>query len=278
MSPSDRILNISEENFEYEVLEFSQTMPVLVEFWATWCIPCKVLDPLLEELSTRYEGVFRVTRLDVDRNPTLVRKLGVRNLPVVKSFVNGEVNGEFSGPLDEAHLWGFISRTIPDEGDLTLNKAENLLVLKSWQDARVEYTRYLEGHPNHPRALLGLAKCLLATGDWRQARQLLQNFPASPEYKTAEILLPLADALNTEDPFVDDGKDELAPMLSNSLRLVKKGKIEPAVDGLLELLRMNKRYKQGSVRLMVLGLLELMGEEDPQTRQYRTELATILFQ
>lgn len=277
MSPSEHILNITEENFEYEVLEVSQTMPVLVEFWATWCIPCKVLDPLLEDLSTRFDGMFRVARLDVDKNPGLARKLGVRNLPIVKSFVGGEIVGEFSGPLDETHLWNFISRSIPDEGDLTLDKAENLLLMKSWPEAQKEFFSFLEGHPNHPRALLGLAKCLLVSGEFHQARQLLQNFPASPEYKTAEILLPLAEALNTDDHFVDDGKDELAPMFNNSLRLVKKGKIEPAVDGLLELLRQNKRYKQGHVRLVVLGLLELMGEADPQTRQYRTELASILF-
>jgi len=274
---SGNIINVSEADFEYQVLSYSQSTPVVVDFWATWCVPCKVLSPLLERLATDARGAFRLAKVDVEENPNLARRYNVRSIPTVKAFNQGQVVSEFTGSLLEPRVREFIRALVPELGDLMLEKANSLLSSHQWASAEKSYRKFLETNPNHPAGLLGVVKSLLAQGQGKEALSILRNFPASLQFNIAVTLLPLADAFLNNERGLPSSDNPLDAAFQNSLRLAARGNIPAALDGLLDILRQNKRFRDGQVRQVVLGLLELLGEDDPQTRQYRNELAPILF-
>ena len=210
MISSNHVIEVSEADFDYEVIQYSRTKPVVVDFWAEWCIPCNTLGPLLTELVENADGRFRLAKVDVDENPNLAIRYKV-----------------------------------------------------------------IQEQPQSPAALLGLSKCLLAQNKLREAQGILKNFPASKEYVSAEILRPLAEAMVHTQPH--SGKPDLEAIYLRGLNLIKHGKFPAALDGLLELLRQDKTYRGGNARKIVLAILEMMGEENEITRQYRAELASVLF-
>jgi putative thioredoxin len=278
MMSSDFIVDVSETDFEYEVLSYSQNIPVVVEFWATWCQPCKRLGPMLEGLAEEAQGAFRLARVDVDANPNLALRYSVRSIPTVKAFVQGQVVGEFAGLQPEPRVREFLSRLgPPSQGNLALEKANSLLAEGAWSEAEALYSELDEQAQNQPRVLLGLVKALLAQGKATEALFTLNNFPASKEYNSAELLRPLAEAMVKFEKNELPDENELDAMFRNSVRLAKRGNIPAALDGLLDLLRQQKRYRGDRARQVFLGILALYEPEDPFIKQYRAELSSVLF-
>lgn len=276
MANSEHIIHVSEVDFPSKVLEHSMRQPVVVDFWAEWCIPCRSLDPILERLVEEAAGAFRLAKLDVDANPRLAQEFGVKGIPAVKGFRNGQVVAEFSGLQPEPKIREFIKALGPSTYDLAADKADHLLNQGDWPAAEVAYREILDANPDHPAALLGLARGLLAQGQPAAALPILRNFPVSKQYAQAEQLAPLAQAMADEQN-EDLGEDDLSAMYANALRLVGRGLLPAAMDGLLELLRTDKSYRKGEARKAAVGALLLMGDENELTRQYRQELASLLF-
>lgn len=278
MMTSEFIIHVTEADFEYEVVNYSQNIPVVVDFWASWCVPCKVLGPELEKLAREGQGSFRLAKVDVDDNPNLARKFNIRSIPAVRAFSQGQIVSEFNGALPAPRLREFIRNLTPSPGDLKLEKGSSLLRLHQWTAAENAFRDYLETAPQNPTGLLGLAKSLLAQGQGQESAFILRDFPASHEFNTAEIIRPLAEALTAlERGTLPEEDSTLAAAYRNSLRLAARGNIYAALDGFLDILRQNKRYRNGKARLVTVALLEILGDQDPQTRQYRQELASILF-
>ncbi len=274
---SDYIIDISEDNFEHEVLNYSYQAPVVVDFWAQWCVPCRVLEPMLQKMAIESAGRFRLARINVDDNPKLAERMKVNNLPAIKAFVDGRIISEFTGVLPENNLRDYLSHLSPAEGHLLLEKGKSQLLDHLWQDAEVTFSTYLEHSPNQPSALLGLAKALSMQAKAHEAQLILENFPASQEYNSAMLLKPLISEylwLKTQNSAIDNPLDAA---YRNGLRLSMKGNILPALDGFLDILRKNKNYRDGIVKDVFLGLLSLLGEADPDVRQYRSELSNVLF-
>ncbi len=277
MPTPDFIVDVNELNFEYDVVTYSQNVPVVVDFWADWCRPCKTLSPMLEQLAVEAGGAFRLARLDADANPNLTALYGVRTLPTVKAFSGGQVVSEFSGLLPESRLREFLSKiTPPSPANLLLEKAASLLFYEKWEAAEKAYNQYLDTLPDQPAALLGLAKALLAQGKTARAESVLQHFPLSREFRQAEHLWPLVKE-------VQKAAKELTPLsdteaaFQNCVHLLSLGKLYPALDGLLDILRQDRHYKEDRARQLVVGILEILGYESDQARHYRAELASILF-
>jgi putative thioredoxin len=223
-------------------------------------------------------GAFRLAKVDVDENPNLAIQFGVRTVPTVKAISMMQVVGEFVGNQPEERVRAFLSKiTPPSQYSLSIEKAESLLANHEWEKAEETFSELIEHHPNQPDLLLGLAKASLGLGDAFEALLILRNFPTSRQYARAEILLPYAESLAyfTKDQLPQEHDLDFA--FQNAIRLASKGNLPSALDGLLDILRQEKRYRDGIAHKVVLSLLELLGEEDPLTRNYRTELATILF-
>jgi putative thioredoxin len=278
MQTHNDIIDVTEASFQYEVLSFSQNTPVVVDFWATWCRPCKTLGPLLERLAIDSQGRFRLARVDVDANPNLALRYNVRSIPTVKAFSQGEIVSEFVGLQPENRLREFINKlTPPGPNNLALEKANSLLLSQQWNQAEAVFRDASQSMPDDPECLLGLTKSLLAQNKTDEALIILHNFPPSSQLSTIEMLKPLAESLRRLN--MDQLPDEtiLDTTFMSSVRLFTRGNLPAALDGLLDILRQDKSYRDGLARQVIVALLELMDNENPQTRQYRNELASILF-
>ena len=275
---SDFIVDVTEADFEYEVISYSQNTPVIVDFWASWCKPCKTLGPLLENLALEGQGTFRLARVDVDSNPNLALRFGVRSIPTVKAFSQGEIASEFVGIQPEHRIRDFISAiTPPSPTHLALEKGNSLVNLHQWAQAENAFRAVLEMIPNHPEALLGLSKSLLGQGIVQETLSILRNFPASKQYVQAESLIPYAESLANLQKDRLPQENDLDITFLNSIRLAGKGNLEAGIDGMLDILRQDKHYRNNLARKVVIGMLELLGEDDPETRKYRNELSNVLF-
>ena len=278
MARSDFIVDVSEHDFEYEVLSYSQNVPVVVDFWAEWCVPCKTLGPMLERLAEAAGGVFRLAKRDVDANPNVALRYGVRSIPTVKAFSQGQVVAEFAGSQPEVRVREFLARLEPpSESAIALEKANSLLQDHQWKAAEEIYRDLDQQAQNQPAVLIGLVKALLAQGKSGEALFILNDFPASREFQQAQLLRPLGEAMmqHAKDTLPDE--TDLDHLYRRAVGLAVRGNHFAALDGLLDLLRQNKRYRGERARQTFLGVLELLGPEDPDARQYRSELATVLF-
>ncbi len=276
--PQADIVTVSEADFDQEVLQYSRQRPVVVDFWAPWCGPCRVIGPILERLALEAQGAFRLAKVNVDENPTLAMRYGVRGIPTVKGFVNGQVVGEFVGALPEAQIRAFVRKLAPSPTDLALEKGDSLLGMHDWQGAEAVYREVLQQRPELAHARLGLAKALIMQGRAREALPLLRDFPASKEYQAAQMLLPLAEALVwAETHPAGESDDPLEAMYRRALDLLRRGNVEAAMDGLLEIIRRDKHYRDDMPRKILLGIFEVLGQQHPLTKQYRRELSMALF-
>ncbi|NPA93521.1 MAG: tetratricopeptide repeat protein [Chloroflexi bacterium] len=270
-------VDVTEADFEEEVLAYSQHTPVVVLFWAPWCKPCLALRQLLEALIQETQGALRLARVNVDQSPNLALRFGVRGLPAVMAFSRGMVVNRFQGTPPEARVRDFIARLTPNPASLALEKGAAMLETQAWEEAEAVYREILTEQPDLPEARLGLAKSLLGQGKALEALWLLQDFPASREYPAAMRLKPLAEALVWASEQPDFAEEPLEAIYLRALRLIAQGNLPAAMDGLLEVLRADKHYRDGLPKDVMLGLFELLGDEHPLTRQYRQELASVLF-
>ncbi len=272
------IIDVNEMNFDQEVIQYSHQVPVVVDFWAPWCGPCRILGPVLEHLAREAQGAFRLAKVNVDENPNLAMRYGVRGIPTVKAFYQGRVVDEFVGVVPEQRLRDFLRKLAPSPTDLAMEKGLSLLEAFNWQGAEAVFREILLQRPELTPARLGLAKALLMQGKAREALELLQGFPASREFTAAQNLLPLAEALVwLEEHPQGERDDPLEAMYVRALDLIRRGNIEAAMDGLLEVMRRDKRYRDDMPRKLMVALFEILGQNHPLTKQYRRELSMVLF-
>lgn len=277
MSP-DFIIAVTESTFEYEVLAYSQNKPVVVDFWADWCKPCKTLTPILEKIAYELQGEFRLAKADVDANPNLALRFSVRNIPTVVAFSQGKKVSDFAGLMPEPRVRDFISQILPPHpSNLLAQKGNSLLALGDVQGASEAFKQALAIDEEHPGGLLGTMKVHILLGESKTAWQIYKKFPASTEYNQAERLVPL---IRSMEYFYDNklpNETDLDATFINSIRLISRGNIYASIDGLLDVLRQEKHYRRDKARDVLLGIFDLLDPEAEQTRKYRSELGTILF-
>ncbi|MBS1250891.1 MAG: putative protein YbbN [Chloroflexi bacterium] len=277
MMTTNNIIDVNDSNFDYYVLAYSQKRPVVVEFWAKWNEPSKTLTPFLEQLTAENKGGFRLAKVDVDKNPQLTQRYNIFNIPAVKAFQRGRIISEFNGIQSNQQIREFIHQVVPGPDTLLLEKAQSLLKMEKWSEAEDTSREVLTKRPVQPRAQLILAKSLLGQDQSKEALKILQDFPTSPEYRKAEKLLPLAQTLADFNAAETAPKSKVDAIYYRALRLIGMGNIPAALDGLLEVLRVDKGYQNGRAKQVVLGLFALLGDSHPLTQEYRSELASILF-
>ena len=273
----DNIISVNEADFEYEVIIYSQQLPVVVDFWAEWCTPCKTLTPILERLTHEARGSFRLAKVNVDENPNLTLRYGVRSIPHLKAFRDGQVVSEFLGAQPEPRVREYLRALAPSQTDLILEKGLSQLDAQDWHAAEKSFRTFLEKSPDYPPALLGLLKSLIMQGRISEAIAIQDSFPSSREYATCEALQPLLEALLSTQKNQTYSDDPLEAAYMNALRLVLRGNPVAAIDGMLDILRQDKHYRDNEVRRVVLSLFEALGDGNPLTAGYRRELSGILF-
>jgi putative thioredoxin len=279
MAQSPNIIDVNEATFEADVIGRSRQMPVVVDFWAPWCGPCRMLGPTLEKLAKEANGAWTLAKVNTDENQGLAMRFGIQGIPAVKAFRDGKVAAEFVGALPEPQVRQFIAKlgAAPGAGNLVADEAAQLLRERRWAEAEATLRRPRIG--GSPAAVaLGLAKALLAQGKAREAEPVLDGIKDGPEFASAEKLRPLARYLIASGSVEDvAGADTPAAHFFRAARVLKEGSVIAALEEMLAVLRKDKRYRDGEARLVSLGLLELLDDADPQKREYLNKLASVLF-
>lgn len=268
------IIDVSEDTFQDDVIERSYEQTVVVDFWAPWCGPCRMLGPMLERLANDPASDFVLAKLNVDENPSISMQYRVQGIPAVKAFRNGSVVDEFVGAQPEGQVRDFIKRVAPGKEDRLLDKVEELLRDLEWVEAEASLRQASAG----PAADFSLAKALLGQGKGCEAKALLEDIVEPTHYADVQRLLPLADFLcEFSGDATGDGDEVIEAQYRHAATLIRRNNIEAALDGLLEVLRQDKQYRNGQTREVVVALFTLLGDDNPLTRRYRSELAMILF-
>jgi putative thioredoxin len=279
-------IDVTEQTFAADVIERSHTVPVVVDFWAAWCGPCKMLGPVLEKLAAEYSGQFLLAKVDVDSNPRLSMQYGIQGIPAVKAFVNGQVANEFTGALPEGQVRQFIQQLIPSTADLFARQAYQWEVTDQPAMAIENYKGALEEQADHYPSILGLGRVLLKQGQVDEAVAVLAKIPAGvPQRAEADALLASAEfqresaGQNEQDlrASVEASPDDVAARYALASLLVAQGRPAEALAEFLEVVRRDRAYKDDGARKAMLAVFTTLGDDDPATREYRRKLANVLF-
>ncbi|MBI5564918.1 MAG: thioredoxin [Chloroflexi bacterium] len=267
------ILDVNEANFIPDVIERSRRQPVIVDFWAPWCGPCRMLSPILERVTTEANGAFVLAKINSDNNQRLAQQYGVQGIPAVKVFRDGKVVGEFVGAQPEPKVREFLKKYAPAKSDLALTAAQALVSEGRLSEAETALHNIMSAKPDHNEAAMTLGKVLLRLGRGAEAITTFETIPSSAkESAVAERLLPLAQLLNQTEA-VNDGSDAQYQAAAD---LTKQGRYVEAMDALLAILRKNRTSRNGAAKQSLLAMFELLGD-DPLVKDYRRQLANVLF-
>ena len=281
MSTSEWVIEVGDPDFESAVLRRSETTPVVVDFWAPWCGPCRALGPLLERLAAEHQGAFILAKVNVDEAPAVSEAFGIQSIPAVKGFRDGMLVGEFVGAQPEATVRKLLELVLPTAADGLVARAATLAP----EAAEAALREALELEPRHARALLELARRLAARGDTTGALQLLERVsPPSPlvgesERLAAELRMRTdgaGDQAALRARIAADPND-LAARLDLGRTLAALGKHEDALAELLDVVRRDPHFADDGARKAMVDLFAVLGSDDPLTDRYRNELAKALF-
>jgi len=280
------------EHFTEDVLEASKEVPVIVDFWAPWCGPCKTLGPLLEKAVIAAKGAVRLVKINVDENQEIAQQLRIQSIPTVYAFKDAQPADGFMGAIPESQIALFIQNLIgeavPGEGDALAIGAEALATGDIAAAAQI-FGQILQEDPGNPKAVAGLAQCYLMSGDLEQARNTLGlvrpdgkdddairavEAELSLREKTSSVANTETDSLRARieaDPTDCQTRYDLALALDGA------NDREGAIDQLLEIVKRQRDWNEGAARSHLLTLFEAMGPADPRTMDARRRLSTILF-
>jgi putative thioredoxin len=280
---ASHIIDVSERDFASAVLERSKQVPIVVDFWAAWCGPCRVLGPVLERLAAEMNGGFLLAKVDVDRNQRLAAQFGVQGIPAVKAFRDGKIVDEFTGALPESQVRAWLKKLVPSQVDQLVQAAQQL----EHNDPAAATARYREAlrhDPAHGPALLGLGRVLALQGDPEAADLLQQIRSGTPEYPTAQALLPLAELLGAAQGSIAEAQQRLerdpgdtAARWTLAALLTQQQQWEAALGALLTIVQRDRAFASDGARRMMLALFAALGDQHPLVSRYRRQLASYLF-
>jgi putative thioredoxin len=276
---------VGENDFDTAVLERSREVPVLVDFWAPWCGPCRVLGPVLERLAEEYSGAFLLAKINVDENPALASEFGIQGIPAVKLFRDGEIAGEFTGALPEPMVREMLFRFLPSEADKQAEEAAKLEQEGKLTEATGLYEQILQTDPNHSRSLLALARLLMNAGNEPQALDLLERISqTSEERKEADRLIARiklrSDANQDESKLraaVNSAPNNLEARFNLGQMLAAHEEYEEALAEFLTIVKADRGFRDDGARKAMIQIFEVLGSDNPLTDKYRSELAKVLF-
>jgi putative thioredoxin len=276
----NNVRDIDQQEFESAVVRRSREIPVIVDFWAEWCGPCKTLGPALERLVGEHEGSIELAKVDVDANEQLSAQFGIRSIPTVIAFKDGQPVNSFLGAQDEVFLRQWIEQLLPTEQDRMVDEARDLALDGDEAAAEEVYRRVLAEVPDHHEAATGLAALLIARKETEEALIILGKLPKTAEVERLEAAARVTAATDIDlsdlerrlstDPEDDEARLELGQALA------AKGEHEPALDNLLAVVRSGGPLRETARQAMV-DVFGILGPDHPLTATYRKALANSLF-
>lgn len=286
----DIIKDATDATFMADVVEASKATPVIVDFWATWCGPCKQLGPALEKAVTAARGAVKLVKVDIDKNPAYAGQLRVQSIPAVFAFVDGRPVDTFTGALPDSQVKAFVERIAKLGGgganpvDEFLALAKESLELGDMGGAAQAYAQILQMDPANAKAIGGMARLYQQAGDLERAREVLEL--AAPDAKDPDIdsvraALALADAAPSEtatfETRIAADPDDHEARIELSKALAASGHMHEAVDQLIEAIRRDRAWNDEAARKQLLTIFEAAGPMSDVAKQGRRKLSALLF-
>src|SRR5690606_26642059 len=287
--PDDLIKEGSDAGFMADVVEASRTQPVLVDFWATWCGPCRTLTPMLEKAVRAAGGAVKLVKIDVDKNPAYAGQLRVQSIPTVYAFVNGQPADGFQGAVPESQLKAFIDKLTGGESansdiEQLMAMGEESLSLNDLGGAAQAFAQVLTLEPAHEGAIAGMAQVYLADGDADQARQTIAMAPADSRNARVQSIraqlslasaAPASASAELEARVAADPSDHQA-RYDLSLAQAAAGELKAAVDSLLTIIAADREWNDQAARKQLLVVFDAAGAASDVARDGRRRLSSIL--
>jgi putative thioredoxin len=287
---ADLIKNTTTKDFMRDVIEASREVPVLVDFWAPWCGPCRQLTPVLEKAVRAAKGAVKLVKLNIDDHPQIPGQMGVQSIPAVFAFQDGRPVDGFMGALPEGRVKSFIARLIGDESaDVAadMEGAEAALAAGDVNTAAQAFGEALQKDAENARAAAGLAKCYITTGDLTRAEQTLalvppakaDSAPVASARASLELARKAADAGDVESlrAKLEANPKDTQSRFELALALNAKGDRQGALDELLTIIRKDRAFNDDAARKQLLQLFDAWGASDPATISGRQRLSSLLF-
>ena len=295
--PADLIKDSDQTKFAKDVLEASRTVPVIVDFWAPWCGPCKTLQPMIEKVVTEAKGAVKLVKIDIDKNQMLAQQLRIQSIPAVYAFFGGCPVDGFMGAVPESQVREFVGRLVQASGgagadgaddlNAALEHAKQAVTDGDFQLAAQIYNEVLEVAPDNLPALAGLARCYAQEGQADQAKAILARVPAkdkgNAEVVAIQAQLDLAEQAKAAGPIGDlkakaaaDPKD-FQSRLDLAMAYWAGGQKQEAIDELLAMIKLDRNWNEAAARQQLLKFFEALGFSDPLAVAGRKRLSTILF-
>lgn len=283
MTPSPHIADVAQSTFEAEVLARSRSMPVLVDFWASWCGPCKMLMPLLAKLAEEYGGKFFLAKVNTDVEQALASRYGIKSLPTAKLFRNGEAVDEFLGVQPEKTIRALLDRHIPRASDVLIAKARAALESGNPASAQALLEEALSLDPASDRVKIEMARLALTLGQIDSADKNLATLSIETrdgaeaaalraQMEFARIAASARPADELRRAIAANSRDSSA-RYELAAKLVMQGEAAAALDTLLDIVRTDRKFNDDAARKAMISLFNLLGGSDPLVQEYRRKLS-----
>jgi putative thioredoxin len=264
------------DNFEKDVIERSYTIPVLVDFWADWCGPCKILGPTLEKLSLEADGRWMLAKIDTEKHREVSAQYGIRNIPNVKLFVDGQVSDEFVGALPERAVVDWLSKAIPSEHRRFVESARQFIRDGRLSGARQLLEPVLVAEPTNEAATVLLSQTYLEADPGRALELLADVGQGSENHDSAEAIRTLAglfQRVESPDALPDAPVREMYVTAAGA----GSGEYDSALSASIEVIRKNRSYDDDGARKACIAIFKLLGEDNPVTRKHRPAFSSALY-
>ena len=282
MTAPSPVLEVTDATFAEAVVAESRNRPVVVDFWADWCGPCRVLSPVIERVAAEFGEDVLLATLDTDRNPNTAMTYGIQAIPAVKAFIDGEVASEFAGALPEEHVRAFFAALTATPAEMAAAEADELAATGDLAAAEARYRELLAEDADNGDALAGLAAILLERGEREEAEELIERAGSNRRAKALRHHLFLEEFSGKHDAAALEQEARQAPDDPRAryrwgVMLAAHARYEEALDELLESVRLDRHFGGDAARKAALAVFDLLGLESALVREYQRRLTQLLF-